>query len=86
MPRGILSKKSAMFFFFGIIALTNVLLMLLIESCSSVGAVGNLDLASLMVGGILCMLCCSFAKVFVENLFIKGLGGISASSIIVLRP
>ena len=49
MPRGILSEKSAMFFFFGIITLTNVLLMLLIESCSSVGAVGNLDLASLMV-------------------------------------
>ena len=74
-----LSEKSAILFFFGIITLENVLLKFLIGCCSSVGAVGNLDLVSLMVESILCMLCWSFATTFLDNSFTKVLGGVLAS-------
>ena len=42
-----------MFFFFDITALEYVPLMFCIGLCSSVGGVGNLDLMSLMVVGII---------------------------------
>ena len=76
VPRGILPEKSAMFFFFGMAAFENVLFMFRIERCSSVGAVGNFDLTSLMVGGILYILCWSFVTALVDISFTKVPGGV----------
>ena len=42
---------------------------------SALDAVGNLDLILLMMGGVLYMLCWSFATAFLDSLFIKGLSG-----------
>ena len=50
------------------------------------GAVGNLDLTSLMVGAILCMFRWSFATAFVDDLFTKALGIVLDFSVIILRP
>ena len=81
MPRDMLSEESVMFFFFGIIALGNVLIMFWIGCSLSVSAVGNLDLTLLMRGGILYVLFWSM----VDNLLTKALGGVLTSSIIILR-
>ena len=78
-------KTVKYFFFFGIVALGNVLLMLWLESCSSVDTVGSLDLTSLMLGSNLGMICWPFVTAFVDNLFTKILGGGLASSVIILR-